>query len=60
MRRLTSAVVAATLAIGLPFGQAAFADDEIPVNVTVLSTAGAPQIKAQFFSPVGKSLTRQN
>ena len=54
MRRLTSIVAATLMALGLPLGQAAIADDEIPVNVTVLSTEGAPEIKAQFFSPVGK------
>ena len=54
MRRLTSIVAATLIALSLPIGQAALADDEIPVNVTVLSTEGAPEIKAQFFSPVGK------
>jgi len=54
MRRLTSVMVAALLAFGMPAGQAALADDEIPVTVTVVSTEGAPEIKAQFYSPVGK------
>ena len=55
MRRSISVMAALIFSLGLGAGSvAAHADETVPVTVNVLSTEGAPQIKAQFASPIGK------
>ena len=55
MRRSISAMLAVVFAVLAGAGaSSASADEAVPVTVNVLSTEGAPQIKASFLSPVGK------
>ena len=54
MKRLTSVLVLAISLFALTSPYVANADDEIGISVDVVGTAGAPQVRANFFVPFGK------
>ncbi len=54
MKRLTSLLLLCLAFLAFATPSTASAEDEIGVTVDVLSTAGAPQVKANFYVPYGK------
>ncbi len=54
MKRLTSLLFLCLTLFAFATPTAASAEDEVGVTVEVLSTEGAPQVRSNFFVPVGK------